>query len=184
MNRLEINSQRISYILSIFGLTEDQLYQKINENRKKIISKKEIFSNPIKKSNLKLIDKIFKKGLHFYTNPSDLSKNKESSIYFRKDKFNSEINFGDREIIHKIECKINYLNSLSTLSNYKIERKLPIFSFNENPEKVAQDIKKNFNIYPRKKVKDDKKFLQELIDCFSDNYILVTEFVETWNQNK
>ena len=177
---LEINVNRIEYLQKLFGLNCEDFLERINEGLKKPLTKECIFNKQIKISHLKKVDKIFGKGLSFYTDPAKLPQNKSSSIFFRKNDFNSKLEFGDRKLVHKIECRISSLSALSTLSNYKIKRKMKEHSLNDKPREIAEQIRKQ--LLPKQKIKYDRDFLKELIGRASEHNILVLEFVETWNK--
>jgi hypothetical protein len=74
-----------------------ELLVMINSDLKNKIRKDDIFSNTIDLRYLKRIDKVFNKGLPFYLDPKDITKSKEASIFFRKKKFNSELNIGAKK---------------------------------------------------------------------------------------
>ena len=58
---------------------------------------------------LKKIDTVFGKGLNYYLDPKQLREAKEESIFFRKDKFNAELNLSAKKIVnHFEEEKISY----------------------------------------------------------------------------
>jgi len=153
----------------------------ISKGLKKQITKEEIFSKEIKVSHLKRIDKVFEKGLHYYLDPQAPETSKEASIFFRKQKFNSDLNIGTKKIVnHFEEFKIS-LSAIAKLSDIEIERTLPIYPINNNPKSVAKEIRKL--LYPIFK-SDLKEFLKSLISKFAEYNILVFEFVEYWNQKE
>ena len=63
--KVEQNISRLNYLLSLYGMTMDDLLSTINKGRKHLITQNEVFSKDIDISILKKIDKIFDKGLHF-----------------------------------------------------------------------------------------------------------------------
>jgi Zn-dependent peptidase ImmA (M78 family) len=151
----------------------------ISEGLSQPISKEDINSKTINLNHLKRIDKIFNKGLNFYFDPSTPSINKETSIFFRKSVFGSELNLGATKIVNQFEELKIYLTSIAKLSDIKIDRKLPIFNISESPKLVAEKVREL--LYPQFS-SDKKVFLKSLIEKFADNNILVFEFVETWNK--
>jgi len=179
---IEINISRIEYLLSLYRLTVTELLDKISDGLKKPISKEEIFADKVKISHLKRIDKIFNKGIDYYVNPHSLKKNKDASIFFRKDMFNSELNIGAKKIVNQFEdLKIN-LSVISKLTNTKLKRQFTIYTVNDNPKSVAQDIRSV--VYPIEFTKNLRDFLKSLISTLASNNILVFEFVETWNKRE
>lgn len=166
--------------MELFGLSKRSLLEKINEGLKNPIKEEHIFGGNIKVSHLKKIDKIFGEGLSFYTDPKELKREKNASIFFRKTTFNSTITLGGREIVHKMETRIHSLSALSKLSNYKASEKLDTFNLNDPPEEVAKQIRGN--LYPKEIIQQNRDFLKALIENFAEHNILVLEFVETWNK--
>ena len=181
MTIIQVNQQRLSYLLDLFGLTQEQLLQKINSisKNKKPIEKEEIFSNQIKLPALRKIDDLFKQGLNYYTDPSNIEHSEDNSIFFRKDSFNTKVNFGDRLRVNAIERDRYYLNALVKLCDYPLLNTSFDCNIKQNPEKVAQEVRERF--YPKKQYDNDKDFLKALINKFSEQNIIVFEFVENWN---
>lgn len=163
-------------------MTLDELLDKISEGLKKPITKTELYSNEISINHLNKIDKIFNKGLEYYINPKTIEVNKDASIFFRKDKFNSELNFGAKKIVNQFEDLKITLSGISKLSDIKFERKIPIYTINDNPIEVAKLIREF--LYPNEFSSNLRDFLKELISKFAENNILVFEFIETWNKKE
>ncbi len=177
---IEHNISRINYLLKLYRLTLNELLEKISEGLKNPITKDDLYSSEIKISHLKKIDKVFNKGLEYYINPKPLTENKEASIFFRKDKFNSDLNIGAKKIVNQFEDLKNSLTAISKLSDVHFERKIPIYSIKDNPRKVAEEIRKL--LYPNEFSPVLRDFLKELISKFAENNIMVFEFIETWNK--
>ena len=68
MNIVEINKERLDYLLSLYRMTKDELLSLINDGRKRELSWEDIYKNEIDVSYLKRIDKVFKRGLFFFIN--------------------------------------------------------------------------------------------------------------------
>lgn len=177
---IEHNISRIDYLLKLYRITLKELLEKISEGLKNPITKDDLYSSEIKISHLKKIDKVFNKGLEYYINPRPISENKDASIFFRKDKFNSDLNIGAKKIVNQFEDLKNSLTAISKLSDIQFERKIPIFSIKDSPRKVAQEIRDL--LYPSEFSPILRDFLKELISKFAENNIMVFEFVETWNK--
>ena len=121
---IEINPVRVNYQLSLYEFSEDNLLDILNESRKKKIERRDIFGKNITLSNLKNLDKIFDKSLSYYTSPQNPSPSPKSSILFRKKECNSKLTYPDRWRVNMIESELRYLSAITTLSDYKISRKL------------------------------------------------------------
>lgn len=159
----------------------DELLVLISEGLKKPLVKDDIFSTEINISYLKRIDKIFNKGFHYYLDPKSPEISQDASIFFRKNKFGTELNIGARKIVNQFEEFKISLSAIAKLSELNIERVLPVFTINHDPKTVAKQIRKelypDFHPIP-------KEFLRVLIATFADKNILVFEFVETWNKKE
>lgn len=162
-------------------MSANDLTLAISEGLKKPISTDDIFSNEINLSHLKRIDKIFNKGLHYYLDPKSPEVSKDASIFFRKNKFGSDLNIGAKKIVNQFEETKISLSAISKLAEINTDRSLPFFSVQDNPEIVATTIRKvlypDFDPTP-------KEFLRSLISKFAEKNILVFEFVETWNKKE
>jgi len=93
---------------------------------------------------LKRIDKLFNKGIEFYLNPKPIIENKEASIFFRKDKFNLELNIGAKKIVNEFKNIKISLSAISKLADVKLKRSFPIYSVSDDSFDVATEIRKNF----------------------------------------
>lgn len=177
---VEHNISRIKYLLKLYRISEDELLEKISDGLKSPITKEDIYGEEIKINHLKKIDKIFNKGLHYYLDPKVLKENKEASIFFRKDNFNSELSFGAKKIVNQFEDLKISLSTISVLSDIKFERKLPFFTVEEDPKSVAKIVRES--LYPEIFTNSLRDFLKLLISKFAENNIFVFEFIETWNK--
>ncbi|MFA7290386.1 MAG: ImmA/IrrE family metallo-endopeptidase [Melioribacteraceae bacterium] len=175
------NISKLKHLLQLFDLSIDELLNIINQGLKTPITKDEIFAKDINLNYLKRIDKVFNKGLHFYVDPVLPISNNEAGVFFRKQKFNTELNFASKKVVnHFEELKIS-LSAISKLSGIQTERIIPIYTLDTNPRTIAGEIRKI--LYPNFS-SDLKKFLVALIEKFAEQNILVFEFVEYWNQKE
>lgn len=178
---IEQNISRLKYLLDLYGLSVEELSEKISKGLKNPITQKELFSTKIKLSHLKRIDSFFNKGLHFYLDPKAPEKSKEASVFFRKESFNSELNFGARKIVNEFEEFKISLSAISKLSDLKTDRVLKVYKTKDNPKFVAQELRKTLHPGYSSELKE---FLKSLIEKFAMYNILVFEFVETWNKKE
>lgn len=179
LKHISINKDRILYLMKVYGLELDDLLDRLSEKLKNRLKEEDIITDSIQLSHLKRIDRIFNKGLAYYTNPSKPSGSASSSIFFRKQDFSSTLNLGSRKIVNQYEDLKNSISALTKLSEINIERKLPYFNTNDDPRETA--IKIRDDLYPpfKPKLRD---FLKELIYSLSNYNIFVYEFVEAWNK--
>lgn len=179
--RVEINISRLNYLLSLYKLSADDLIDILNKDRKVQIEKEDLFSSEIKFSYLKLIDKIFNKGLHFYLDPKAPDLSKEASIFFRKKDFAVELNLAAKKVVNQFEEFKLSLSAISKLADLKQDRVLPTFKTSNDPSEVAFFVRTL--IYPEFN-SSPKEFLKLLISKLAEYNILVFEFIETWNKKE
>lgn len=180
--KVEQNISRLNYLLSLYGMTMDDLLSTINKGRKHLITQNEVFSKDIDISILKKIDKIFDKGLHFYLDPKTLEQTEEASIFFRKNSFGTELNIGARKIVTQFEdFKISF-SAIAKLADINLNRNLPVYNISQSAKDVANQLRKL--IYPNHQTKTRKDFLTAIIGKLAERNILVFEFVETWNKKE
>lgn len=185
-----LNPNRIKYILQLYNLKDNELLDKLNSGKKKItldILTDRLYNNKeIDLQFLKKLDTIFGKGLVWYISERDIDA-KESSIFLRKDKFNSDLNFSARKIINRFEEQKLDVQLLSKLINYNLDRKIDRFSttddvglvkskiIEEFEEKEKELIEKNI-IKP--KANNDREYLERLIRIIESFNVFVFEFIE------
>ncbi|NOU47466.1 MAG: ImmA/IrrE family metallo-endopeptidase [Bacteroidales bacterium] len=162
-------------------MTVDELLLLISEGLKNPLTKDDVLAKEINVSYLKRIDKVFNKGLHYYLDPKSPEVSLDASIFFRKTRFGTDLNYGAKKIVNQFEEFKISLSAISKLSELNIERTLPVFTIHQDPKAVASQIRKelypDFNPIP-------KEFLRALISTLGEKNILVFEFVETWNKKE
>lgn len=169
--QIQINPSRLEYLLELFKISKEDLQREINA--------KIDFDKPLAKATLKKIDNVFKMGLDFYTNPSQIDT-QNSSILFRKTNFNDKLEIGDIQFITQYEKDIDYIKSLAKLGNFAFtKRKLKNFSLTDSPLEVARQMQ---FLLPTTKNLSDKKFLELFIDNLVEQNILVLENIESHNK--
>lgn len=173
------NIARLNHLLQLYQLSEAELLEIISEDRKTLVPREEVFSEEIKLSHLKKIDKLFGKGLSYYVNPAPPDTSKESSIFFRKTHFHIDLNFGARKVVNRFEELKLSISGMAALADVSMERKLPVYKLSHNPQSVAAELRPL--LYPPFK-QGRKEFLEGFIKKLAAINVLVFEFVETWNQ--
>ena len=175
------NILRLKHLLNLYKFSLDDFLSLISKGLKNPIQAEDIISEEIKLSHLKRIDKVFNKGLHYYLDPKAPETSKEASIFFRKQKFNSELNIGAKKVVNRFEEFKISLSAIAKLADLDFDRSFPIFNISDNPKEVAQTLRKE--LYPvfTNNLKD---FLKALISRFAEYNILIFEFVEYWNQKE
>lgn len=147
----------------------------VSEGLKNKLTWDDIFKEEIQINHLKRIDKIFSKGLSHYLDPNPPIHSKESSIFYRKEKFGTDLNLASKKIVNQFEELKLSLSGLAKLSDLKMERTLPIYSVTHDVNVVINEVRKV--LFPKFR-KDSKNFLESMISKFAEVNILVFEFVE------
>jgi len=179
--KVEQNISRIKYLLALYKMSVDELLVLVSEGLKTPLTSLDVLSQDVKVSTLKRIDKIFNKGLNFYLDPKSPDTSRDASIFFRKSKFGTELNIGAKKIVNQFEEFKISLSAISKLAEIKIDRRLPVFTIDQDPRKVALSIRKT--LYPEFS-SNTKEFLRALISKLAESNIMVFEFVETWNKKE
>lgn len=167
--------------MSLYGVTKGELLSKLNEERKDLFTERDVFRSKIKISTLKLIDDIFKKGLTYYIDPSDPVSSKQESIFFRKDNFNADLSLGAKQIVNKFEEDKISFSTLAKLGDFPISRLLPVFTVNQKPKEVANELRDR--LYPDYD-ENTRKFLKNFIEALANFNVLVFEFIEVHNKTE
>lgn len=175
MKTTPYNIARIEQLISQFRLEKKEFLGLVSEGLKSKLTWDDIFKEEIQINHLKRIDKIFSKGLSHYLDPNPPIHSKESSIFYRKEKFGADLNLASKKIVNQFEELKLSLSGLAKLSDLKMERTLPIYSVTHDVNVVANEIRKV--LFPKYR-KDSKNFLESMISKFAEANILVFEFVE------
>lgn len=176
---ISLNINRLQHLLDLYKLSKGDFILLINKGKKRPLTEKDLFKSEIKIEHLKRIDKVFNKGLNYYINPDEPIKSTDESIFFRKHKFNAELNFASKKIVTQFEEEKISISSISKLSDVSLDRLLPIVTVKDNPQYVANEVSRS--LYPKFN-RNLKEFLKALISKLADQNIFVYEFVETWNK--
>ena len=179
--RVEINKDRIKYLLALYKMSADDLLSLLNEGRKRLLSKDVLQGDTMDVSLLKKIDAIFQKGLNFYCDFSSLKPTASSSVFFRKSQFNTELARESVRVVHEFETLKQTIDSYNKLSRFHIESSVEHCTTEDSPMDIAMKAREYF--YPGK-INDDRAFLKALIGQCAEQGIFVFEYVETWNKKE
>lgn len=175
MNTTPYNIARIEQLVRQFRLEKEEFLDLVSEGLKSQLIWEDIFKEEIQINHLKRIDKIFSKGLSYYLDPNPPIQSKESSIFYRKEKFGADLNLASKKIVNQFEELKLSLSGLAKLSDLKMDRVLPIYSVNHDVHTVTKEVRQA--LYPKFR-KDSKNFLESMISKLAESNILVFEFVE------
>lgn len=176
---IDINVKRLRHVLKLFGLSEEALLTKLNEGRKTLLTHQDIFSGKVSLNNLQRIDQLFDQGLSWYVDEDDPITTPDASIFFRKERFNADLNFRARKRVNQFEREKIKISAISKLADFNISRTLPVYSVKDDALRVATELRRKLAL--KFKVDRDKENLERIIKRLADENILVFEFVETHN---
>ena len=180
-NLVEINIERLRYLLRLYNLSEDDLLSMLNKERKRELQKKDIFTDQIRLPLLRQIDAVFNKGLYYYIDFSPVSVDSQNSIFFRKQDFRGQLNLEARKVVDRFESIKKTLDSYAVLSDVSFERKLAYHSLSELAKETASSINTVLGIRPHK---DEKSHLEHIINQLAKQNIYVFEYVESANKKE
>lgn len=196
---LVINPDRFNYLLDLYKINYTDFAAMLNEGRKKDRMNGDQLESIVKNKNvsiklLKRIDKVFIKGLTWYLTKRDLPERKSSSIFFRKDKFNSELKLESKKIVNKYEELKSEIQILCRNINYEAIRVNKYYSLEDRPEIISNEIIKQYettkitlmkkNVIKAATEEDHRKYLINTIRIFEAWNIFTFELLETWNKKE
>lgn len=187
-----LNSNRLIYLLELFSLSKENFLDLLKgDNKNPVLTLDELNdilenNKKVKLNVLKKIDKIFEKGLTWYISKRDLPEKDKLSIFFRKDKFNAELNLGSIKLIEKFERKKIEIENFCNSINFKAERKLKKYNLSDDVKIVAKEIRKEFNLVEEKLKKSkslksskaDRDYLENLVRVIEEFNVFVFEFID------
>ncbi len=198
-----LNNKRLEYLLELYGLSNQQFLKLININQNNLPRKRPLFTeetlNIALKETMKIplytvkaIDKVFNKGLLWYITARPLSKSESSSIFFRKNKFNSELNLQSKKVTNNFEKKKFEIQNLCASIDFDPKRNLKTHILSENPRQIANEFRKEFKIIETRLIKNkrlkkptkEREYLRNLMTVIEDYNIFVFEFIENHNQKE
>ena len=100
-------------------------------------------------------------------------------VFFRKATFGTDLNFGARLRVREFEDLKTRLNTISKLSDIKLERKLPVVNTATEPREFAFEMRKM--VLPLF-TNDKRTFLKNFINKLGEQNIFVFEFVDVGNK--
>ena len=179
MKFITINKERIKYLLALFNMSEEEFLRVAGKGLKKPLSWGDVYRDVISLNTLKRVDSVFRRGLFYYADPTTPPKNRDVSVFFRKESFETDLNIGARQRVREFEDLKIRLNAISKLSDIKLHRRLPMCMIDDDPREVAFSI--------REKVLPDfttekRVFLRNFMNKLGEMNVLVFEFVDIWQK--
>jgi Zn-dependent peptidase ImmA (M78 family) len=176
---VEINLERLNYLLRLFNLSEEEFLSMLNSGYKRALNREEVFTSEMSMSLLKRIDKIFNKGRYYYIDFTPVSQGNHTSIFFRKQSFNGQLNLEARKMVDKFETLKSTLDTYNALADVSFERLLPSYTVKDNPRETARTISA---LLKMRSHKDEKEHLKFMINQLAKLNIYVFEYIETPNK--
>lgn len=178
---VEQNIARLKHLMRMYGLSVPQLLERVNHGLKNQVTEAELFAGNIKLGLLKRVDAVFKKGLHYYLDPKAPLGTPDSSVFFRKERFNTDLNLASRRVVTRFEDFAISLSAIAKLADLEQSRVLPLYTQRTGAKQAAEAMRSvvapGFDERPR-------EFLKQLIAALAAKNVLVFEFVETHNQKE
>jgi len=190
--KFKINPKRWRYVLELYGFSDEAFLSLLNQNKKRKILTFEEYNQIIEQKKdinialLKKFDKIFEKGLTWYISKRELPEKRNSSIFFRKDSFNSDLNFESKKLIESYEELKFETQILCKQIGFQSKKILDEFSISDDPKNIAKKIRERFDDVEKnliekkiiKKASNDREYLQNLIRIIEQFNVFVFEFVD------
>lgn len=165
----------------MYKLSINEFLELISQKLSNALTKEDIFSDEIKVSHLKRIDKLFGKGIHYYLDTSPPVKSNNSSVFFRKSNFGENLNFEAKKTVNQYEKLKLSITATQKLVGLNPIRKLSNYTIKDNPKDVATEVRKLINPHFHK---TKKVFLKSFIDKLADYNIYVFEHIEHHNKKQ
>ena len=185
----QLNMERINFLIKFYRITREEFLRiandEISEEKNKLEFKH--FEREIKLSTIKKIDKVFKKGLAWYVDEEPLEKSSQSSVFYRKNDFNSEIKLEDIRVANEFEEKKILTQILCRNIDYDIKRKIRRFTTQDDPESAVKEVIKNIegkNWGDTKQEGKDKEYLKNLCEQLENFGVFVFEYLEHHNKKE
>ena len=175
MSKVSINKERIKYLLALYRMSEEELLREVSKKLRKVLTWEDVYHDSVPLNVLKRIDRVFNKGLFYYADPITPKQEKHASVFFRKATFGTNLNFGARLRVREFEDLKTRLNTISKLSDIKLERRLPVVSIATEPREFAFEMRKM--VLPLF-TNDKRTFLKNFINKLGEQNIFVFEFVD------
>ncbi|PKP60073.1 MAG: hypothetical protein CVT88_03975 [Candidatus Altiarchaeales archaeon HGW-Altiarchaeales-1] len=187
-----VNPSRLNYSLDLYKLSKNDLIKLLNSDRKrnvltleklnKILNREE----SVNKSFLNKFARIFGTGLTWLLSKRELPERKTSSIFFRKDSFNSYLNLESKKRIAYYEELKSELEILCKQIDFKPKMVFGDYKLSDNPENAAKDLRKKFDdaekqLFNKKyisKANSDRDYLINLIRVLEHFNLFVFEFTD------
>ena len=176
-----INKERIIFLLSLHKMTTKEFLSLVNKGLKKSLCWEDVYCDHLPINTLKRIDSVFNKGLFYYADPEEPQRNEAVSVFFRKEKFGSELNLGSRMRVREFEDLKTRLNTISKLSDVKLRRKLPMCNEQFDPREIAFSIREQ--VVPVM-TETKREFLKNFINKLGEQNVMVFEFVDASNKKE
>ncbi len=193
---LKINPDRLNYLLDLYRFSKEEFVEYLNSGLKRELMNLETLNKILAKKtevNIRILNKmdtLFSKGITWYLSKRQVPEREQSSIFFRKDSFNIDLNLESKKKINYYEELKFEIQTLCQDINFDANKKLKDYKISDNPIDVAKELSLLFNkveenLYSSKSIRkprSDRDYLRNTIRVIESFNIFVFEFIETWNK--
>ena len=189
--KYQLNLKRIDFLIQFYKIDKKKILEIANDGitaEKNKLTYEDFEKKEIKLSTIKKIDKVFQKGLTWYIDKTPPLTSRNSSIFFRKQTFNTSLSLEDIKITNEFEEKRILMQILCKNIDHQIKKKIKKFT-TENKVTNAITLVKN-KLIPAKKInwqdtkKDgqDKEYLKYLCRELEQFDVFIFEYLEHHNK--
>lgn len=181
MDGVPINKERILYLRALYGLSEDEFLRAISGGLKRPLAWGDVYRDAIPLHVLKRVDRVFQKGLLYYSDPATPERLAGRSVFFRRTELGSALSLGAKRRVMEFEDLKIRLNTLARLSDTPLARRLPVLDVSMDPMREAYALRERLlpAFTPGK-----RDFLKRFINRLGDSNIFVFEFVDLPNRRE
>ena len=187
-----LNMDRIKHLIQFYKITQEDFLSIANTGIKQEKNRLKFsdFSEEVKLSIIKKIDKEFGKGLTWYIDSKPPLQTSQSSIFYRKEKFNSNLRLEDIKVIHDFDKKRILTQILCKNINYVFKRKIQKFTTHDSINKAVDQVNNtltkptSINWKNTKENGQDKNYLNYLCKELEHYGIFIFEYLEHHNKKE
>ena len=189
--KYQLNIERINFLIDFYKISREKFLEIANAGitaTKNKLTYEDFKEKEIKLSAIKKMDKVFQKGLAWYVDETPPLKSKNSSIFFRKQAFNTSLSLEDIKITNEFEEKRILTQILCKIIDREIKKKIKKFTENDKAIEAVALVKDQLT--PAKKITwqdtkregQDKEYLKYLCRELEKFDVFIFEYLENHNK--
>ena len=176
-NKVRVNPAAVGYLAKMFAMDQGEVCRRVEDINGDPASPEDLFGSQVRLDRLICLEKVFGKGLGFFTLQRPLEADRKASILFRKKRFSCDLGYADRLLISKIEDQALILSAYCTLMDKSLTRKLKRRRKTESAQEVAYGVRDEIGIRAEP-YNSARRQLEYLIEALADSNIVVYEHLE------